>query len=125
LSYKGISQTASDSTKIPNWQLKRAINVIENGKVAKQELFLTKDKVKLQDSLLILKDSTINVYATKDTIYNNSIVAYKRALKNLQQSLNNSEAIVNLQNITIRKEKYKKWITFIAGIGGGYLIFHK
>lgn len=125
MSYKGISQTASDSTKIPNWQLKRAINVIENGKVAKQELFLTKDKVKLQDSLLILKDSTINVYATKDTIYNNSIVAYKRALKNLQQSLNNSEAIVNLQNITIRKEKYKKWITFIAGIGGGYLIFHK
>jgi len=125
LSYKGISQIASDSTKIPNWQLKRAINVIENGKVAKQELFLTKDKVKLQDSLLILKDSTINVYATKDTIYNNSIVAYKRALKNLQQSLNNSEAIVNLQNITIRKEKYKKWITFIAGIGGGYLIFHK
>lgn len=105
--------------------MKRAINVIENGKVAKQELFLTKDKVKLQDSLLILKDSTINVYATKDTIYNNSIVAYKRALKNLQQSLNNSEAIVNLQNITIRKEKYKKWITFIAGIGGGYLIFHK
>jgi hypothetical protein len=125
LSYKGISQIASDSTKIPNWQLKRAINIIENGKVVKVNLDYSNQKIKLQDSLLSLKDSTINVYVLKDSLYKSANGAYKRALKNLQTSLNNSEAVVNLQSIQIKKEKYKKWLTLIAGVGGGYLLFHK
>ena len=125
MSYNGISQTASDSTKLPNWQLKRAINVIENGKIVKQELDYSKQKMKFQDSLIVLKDTTINAYAIKDSIYKNSISAYKRALSNIQQSLRKSEAIVNLQIQSLKKEKYKKWLTFIAGIAGGYAIFHK
>ena len=127
LTCKGISQIASDSssTLIPNWQLKRAINVIENGKVVKQELLLSKDKIQLQDSLLALKDTSIHRYIIKDSIYTNSINAYRRAVKNFQQSISNSEMVYELQNKKLRREKNKKWLTFIAGIGGGYLIFHK
>ena len=124
MSYKGISQTASDSTLIPNYQLKKAINVIENGKVIKQELYFSKEKIKLQDSLLALKDTTISAYMKKDTLYKNSLNAYRRAVKNLQQSISNSDAVYELQKQKIRREKNKKWLTFIAGFAGGYLIFH-
>ena len=73
LQFKGISQIAYDSIKIPSVHLKKAINIIENGKVIKQELALTQSKSKTQDSLLATKDIIINAYAKKDSIYNKSI----------------------------------------------------
>jgi len=124
LQFKGISQIAYDSIKIPSVHLKKAINIIENGKVIKQELALTQSKSKTQDSFLATKDIIINAYAKKDSIYNKSIEAYKAAAINFQEIIKNQEQAFDIQQGLLRKEKRKKFIYLPIGILIGFAIFH-
>ena len=124
LQFKGISQIAYDSIKIPSVHLKKAINIIENGKVIKQELALTQSKSKTQDSLLATKDIIINAYAKKDSIYNKSIESYKIAAINFQEIIKNQEQVFDIQQGLLRKEKRKKFIYLPIGILIGFAIFH-
>lgn len=124
---KGISQTASTSdslTTIPTAQLKKAINIIENAKVMKEELFITKHKILVMDSLLITKDNKIVEYKTKDTLNNKIIGSYKEIVLNLNKNLLNSELSYGLINMKLSGEKRKKWATLVLGVGVGFLIFH-
>ena len=124
---KGISQTASTSdslTTIPTAQLKKAINIIENAKVMKEELGITKHKILVMDSLLITKDNKIVEYKTKDTLNNKIIGSYKEIVLNLNKNLLNSELSYGLINMKLSGEKRKKWATLVLGVGVGFLIFH-
>ena len=124
---KGISQTASTSdslTTIPTAQLKKAINIIENAKVMKEELSITKHKILVMDSLLITKDNKIVEYKTKDTLNNKIIGSYKEIVLNLNKNLLNSELSYGLINMKLSGEKRKKWATLVLGVGVGFLIFH-
>ena len=124
---KGISQTASTSdslTTIPTAQLKKAINIIENAKVMKEELGITKHKILVMDSLLITKDKKIVEYKVKDSLNNNIIGSYKEIVLNLNKSLLNSELSYGLINMKLSGEKRKKWATLVLGVGVGFLIFH-
>jgi hypothetical protein len=125
--FKGISQTASTSdslTTIPTAQLKKAINIIENAKVMKEELGITKHKILVMDSLLITKDNKIVEYKTKDTLNNKIIGSYKEIVLNLNKNLLNSELSYGLINMKLSGEKRKKWATLVLGVGVGFLIFH-
>jgi len=124
---KGISQTASTSdslTTIPTAQLKKAINIIENAKVMKLELGITKHKILVMDSLLITKDKKIVEYKIKDSLNTNIIGSYKEIVSNMNKNLANADLSFALVNLKLGREKMKKWGTLILGVGVGFLIFH-
>jgi hypothetical protein len=124
---KGISQTVSTSdsiTCVPTIQLKKAINLIESGKVMKLELGITKNKILVMDSLLITKDKKVEEYKVKDSLNTTIIGSYKDIVSNMNKSLANADLSYTLVNLKLGKEKMKKWGTLILGVGVGFLIFH-
>lgn len=124
LQLSSISQTSKDSVliPIPSFQLKKAINLIERGKVAEQELNLSNQKILLLDESLKKKDLIISEYSTKDSLSQKAIYGYKTMVDNLEKSLANHKAITTIDKIKNRKQKLKKWYSLIIGVGIGYLI---
>jgi hypothetical protein len=119
LNLKATSQTAYDSiTCLPNSSLKTAINRIEEGKVAKKELDLSKDKIQVLTDLVAKSDSTISYLQKKDTINQKIIGGYKEAIKNLNVSISNSELMYHTQTLRLAKEKVKKWTFLGLGLSG-------
>lgn len=121
--YQGISQTSSDSvTCIPNTQLKKAINLIEKGKVVEEELVVTKELLKNSETRLSVKDSIIGKYQLSEN-------QYKAFVKNLEENVKNDRRIIYNLNTQIkltqkiaRRQKLSKYIVGILGVGIGYLI---
>lgn len=126
LSLGGISQTSNDSTliSIPTYQLKKAINLIEKGKVTEEELSITKDKVLILNESLKKKDGIIAEYSKKDSLILNTLNSYKSIIDNLESSLANEKKINVINKIKNRRQKLKKWYSLFIGIGIGFLI-HK
>lgn len=124
IAFRGISQTSNDSvTCIPNTQLKLAIVKIEQGKLYKQELEFTNEKVKLLESRIVLKDSVITFLKEKDSLHDKMMGSYESSIYNYKKIIENLEEKYKLQRSISRRQKLAKWGTFIAGLGGGYLIF--
>ena len=124
LQLSSISQTSKDSAliPIPAYQLKKAINLIEKGKVIEQELNLSNQKILLLDESLKKKDLIISEYSTKDSLCQKEIYGYKTMVDNLEKSLVNHKAITTIDKIKNRKQKFKKWYSLIIGVGIGFLI---
>jgi hypothetical protein len=124
IAFRGISQTSNDSvTCIPNSQLKLAIVKIEQGKLVKQELDLTNEKVNLLEGRLVLKDSVITFLKEKDALNNKMMWSYEATIANYKTIVDNLDQKYKLQRSIARRQKLAKWGTFIAGLGGGFLIF--
>jgi hypothetical protein len=125
LTYNGISQIASNDsvTCIPNKQLKKAINLIELGKVYKEELNANSIKIYKLEGLVNTKDSIIHQYKIKNQYNDSIIVAYKGVVENMNKNLSNAEISFSLQKKKLRKERFKKWGTLFIGVATGYLIF--
>lgn len=120
-----ISQTSNDSvTCIPNSQLKKAINLIELGKVTKQELEITTKKVQTLEEFLNHKDKIINEFKKKDSLSQTAISSYEQAVINFQSQLKNAETINKLQKKIINKQKFRKILALGLGFGAGFLIFN-
>ena len=118
----GISQTSSDTTCLPNAQLKKAINLIERGKVAEEELGHTKQLVTILENKVTVKDSVITkLFAEKD-IYTNLVRNYEQQVSNDKNIIKNLEKSITLEKRISRKQKLSKWIVGLAGIGLGLLI---
>ena len=124
IAFQGISQSSNDSiTCLPNSQLKLAIVKIEQGKLYKQELDLTNEKVKVLENRIVLKDSVIIFLREKDALNNKMMWSYDDTIDNYKKIIGNLEDKYKLQRSISRRQKLAKWGTFIAGLGGGYLIF--
>lgn len=124
IAFRGISQTSNDSvTCIPNSQLKLAIVKIEQGKLYKQELELSNQKVNLLEGRIVLKDSIITFLREKDALNNKMMWSYDDTIENYKKVIENLEQKYKLQRSVSRRQKLAKWGTFIAGLGGGFLIF--
>lgn len=124
IAFRGISQTSNDSvTCLPNSQLKTAIVKIEQGKLYKQELEFTNEKVKLLEGRIVLKDSVITFLKEKDSLHDKMMGSYESSIYNYKKIIENLEEKYKLQRSISRRQKLAKWGTFIAGLGGGYLIF--
>lgn len=122
---KGISQNLNDSvTCIPNVQLRKAINLIENGKVVKQELELVKQKSVLLESRISVKDSIISQYVKNEENWNKIDNNYKKQIANDKDYQKNTQLIFEEQRNQIRGLKFKKWLGILLGVGVGYLL-HK
>ena len=122
--FRGISQTSNDSvTCLPNSQLKAAIVKIEQGKLYKQELELTNQKVNLLEGRIFLKDSIITFLKEKNVLHEKMMWSYEASIDNYKKIVDNLDQKYKLQRTIARRQKFAKWGTFIAGLGGGYLIF--
>ncbi len=119
---EGISQTSSDTTCLPNTQLKNVINRLETCKVIEEELNTTKEQVGVLNNRIILKDSIIGKFQIQTNNYTQVIDNYSRNLKNLENVVSNLKLEVNLQRKAIRRQKLTKWISGLIGIGVGVLI---
>lgn len=124
LGFKSISQTSNDSSliSIPAYQLKKAINLIEKGKVMEEELSATNHKVLLLNESLSNKDKIISEYATKDSLSKKTIDGYKAIVGNLESTIANEKKINLIAKVQNRRQKFKKWISLAIGVGIGFII---
>jgi hypothetical protein len=122
---QATSQIVSEDsvTCLPNTQLRKAINIIEHGKVVAKELAIVNQKVTLLEYAVNLKDSTLAQYRIKDNLHNQMVTGYEAAILNYKSILANNEQSLKIQRTMVRRQKLAKWGTFLAGLGGGYLIF--
>jgi hypothetical protein len=117
-----ISQTYDSSTLIPNSQLRKAINLIENGKIVQEELTLTKEREKYLENRLKIKDSILFHFATKEQYYKKIDSNYKIEIGNFKQVISNDKLIYNLQSAKMVGLKRKKWLFLAIGSISTYLI---
>ena len=121
--YQGISQIASDSvTSISNAQLRKAINLIETSKVYKKELDLSKDKIGVLENRLIIKDSIIGKFESKEVLYKRLEADYKSEIKNWNEYANNTQKIYDRQKTLIFLGKFGKWVYLGIGVAAGVMI---
>lgn len=120
---KGISQNSNDSvTCIPNSQLRRAITIIETGKVVKQELDLTKERSVWLEYRISTKDSVISQYQQNEVNWKKIDANYKTQIFHYEEYGRNTQKIFEAQRKQIRGLKFKKWVGILAGFGIGYVI---
>jgi hypothetical protein len=120
---KGISQNSNDSvTCIPNYQLRKAINLIEQGKVAQEELDSTKQLVVYLNKRINTKDSILLRYGQKDQYWKKIDGVNKEKIGNLNQVIDNQNKVIGIQSRSIRRGKIGKVAMLMLGLGTGFLI---
>lgn len=123
IALSSISQTSNDSLIcIPNSQLKKAIVLIERAKVVEYELSITKNKIDIFQNTIKVKDSIIKIYQDKEIAYKNILQSQTNIISSSNQIITNLEKNVQLQAKLTRRQKYKKWVVGIIGIGIGIFI---
>jgi len=120
---KSISQNLNDSvTCIPNTQLRLAINLIEKGKVTREELDSTKQLVNYLNKRITTKDSLLYRYGQKDQVWKKIDDNNKLKINNLNEVISNSNKIIDIQSKSIRRGKFGKIALLALGFGAGVLI---
>lgn len=123
LTLLSISQTPSDSiTCLPNSKLRKAIKEIENCKLVKEELELTKKGVVILEKRIATKDSIIVTHEAKDSIYKIRCSNYDEMVANLKEQVKNEKKISTFYNLKVATLKLNKWIFGGAGLLIGILI---
>jgi len=107
--YFGISQNSKslpDSvTCIPNSQLKQAVVLIEEGKLAKQEVVYLKDKVSLIEKQIAIKDTIISTLRGKDFNWQVYEQKTEQTIANMKTQIKNLEESYKMQKKTTNKIK--------------------
>ena len=120
---KGISQNSNDSvTCIPNYQLRKAINLIEQGKVAQEELDSTKQLVVYLNKRINTKDSILLRYGQKDQYWKKIDGVNKEKIGNLNQVISNQNKVIEIKDSTIRKQKKIGIMKLLLGVTLGFFI---
>ncbi len=120
---KGISQNLNDSvTCIPNEQLRKAINLIEQGKITKEELDSTKQLVLYLNKRINTKDSILIRYGQKDQYWKKIDGVNKEKIGNLNQVISNQNKVIEIKDSTIRKQKKIGIMKLLLGVTLGFFI---
>lgn len=120
---KGISQNLNDSvTCIPNEQLRKAINLIEQGKITKEELDSTKQLVLYLNKRINTKDSILIRYGQKDQYWKKIDGVNKEKIGNLNQVISNQNKVIEIKDSTIRKQKKIGIMKLLLGVSLGFFI---
>lgn len=122
MTLKGTSQTLDSVTCIPNTQLRKAINIIEEGKITKLELDSTKELVNYLNKRITTKDSLLIRYGQKDQYWKKIDGVNKEKITNLNQIIGNKDKEINIHLNTIKKQKRLGIIKIIFGGILGFFI---
>jgi hypothetical protein len=119
----GISQIYSDSTRISNKQLLKAITLIEKGKVDIKQLELNNELINKMELTLQNKDSIITNQSkriqTGDFLYNN----LKKSYSNLETIATNNQMNYKAQIKITRRTKAKAYLLLVVGFFLSYVIY--
>jgi len=120
----GISQIYSDSTRISNKQLLKAITLIEKGKIDIKQIELNNELINLMQITLQNKDSIItNQFKriqTGDFLYNN----LKKSYSNVEKILINNQMNYKAQIKITKKAKAKAYLFLVLGFALSYVIYN-
>lgn len=120
---QAISQTYKDSvTSIPNSKLRKAINLIEEGKVTKEELKLSKETINFLEHRLELKDSIIYKYAIKDLYWKQVDSNNKLEIVNYKKVITNTNQMYDIQTKKYKKQKKLGFVKLAFGVLIGLFI---
>lgn len=122
IAFASTSQTSSDTVCLPLPQLKKAVNLIEKGKVMEQELIVTQKALQLAENRLAVKDSIISLFNKKEDVYQSVIANYIKTVSNNERMIGNLEESLNLQKKNTRNQQSAKWVYLGAGLLFGILI---
>lgn len=123
MSSKGISQNLNDSvTCIPNSQLRKAINLIEKGKIVQEELDSTKQLVLYLNKRIDTKDSILIRYGQKDQYWKKIDGVNKEKIGNLNKVIDNQNKVIEIHTNTIKKQKKLGLIKIGLGVILGFFI---
>jgi hypothetical protein len=119
----GISQIYSDSTRISNKQLLKAIILIEKGKVHIKQIELNNELINKMEITLQNKDSIItNQFKriqTGDFLYNN----LKKSYSNMETIATNNQMNYKAQIKITKKAKVKAYLFLVLGFAISYVIY--
>jgi hypothetical protein len=101
--------------------LRKAIKEIENGKIVREELQLTQNSVSILESRLIIKDSIIEGYTTKDNLWKSKSSNYEEMISNINKQLFNEKKISGIYSIKNKILKINKWLYGAGGLAIGVL----
>jgi len=119
---ESISQTSSDTVCLPLPQVKKAINLIEKGKVAEKDLGLSKEAILILEKRISVKDSIISVQNKKEEAYKSIVVNYKQSVANSEEVVANLEKSLLLEKRRARRQGFMKWIAAGAAFFLGSII---
>ena len=119
----GISQIYSDSTRISNVQLLKAINLIEKGKVDIKQIELNNELINLMQVTLQNKDSIITNQFRRiqsgDFLYDN----LKKSYSNIERIATNNQMNYKAQLKITKKTKAKAYLFLVLGFAISYVIY--
>ena len=86
------------------------------------ELDLSISKILILENRLILKDSIIGKYQSKDAIWSRLESDYKSEIRNFNEYAKNTQKIYDRQKKLLFLGKFGKWVYLGIGIGAGILL---
>ena len=122
---KSISQNSKlkDSvTCIPNEQLRRAVALIEKSKVMETELNLYRLKDSNFQNLIFIKDSTIAMHILNENRIQELADNRRKMIENMNHQVRNLNYAMDEQDKLLRRQKLKKWLVGLLGLGLGIFI---
>ena len=109
-------------TCIPNAQLKQAIFLIEEGKITKQELTLTKEIIKIMEYQVSNKDSLIAQLTRKTLDWKTLNTKNEEIIINYQKQINNQEQMLQIEGSQSKKYKKQRVLFSIIAASVAFLI---
>lgn len=124
LGYAGISQTSKPDTllPIPVTQLKKAITLIEQGKVCRDEVQILKTQNAILENQVSTKDSIITRYKKNESDYRVSIKYYKDMNVNYEEIIDNLDENIKIHQKFIKKQKFNRYLYALGGLAVGFFI---
>jgi hypothetical protein len=124
MAFAGISQNSKPDTllPVPVIQLKKAIVLIEEGKVCKDEREIFRTLYFDLEKQVYIKDSIITVFKKNESDYKVVLNYYKQMNANNEEIINNLDANISIHQKFIKRQKFNRYLYAVAGVAFGFFV---
>ena len=122
MAFAGTSQTSDTSLLIPVTKLRRAVFLIEQGKLCESENALLYKSIDNLEGKIITKDSIITIYKKNESEYKTVVRYYQEMNKNCEEVIKNLDENLGIHQKLIKRQKFNKYLYAIVGFGIGFFI---
>jgi len=122
MAFAGISQTSDTSLPIPVTKLRKAVFLIEQGKLCESENALLYKVIDNLETKIVTKDSIITIYKKNEADYKTVIRYYQDMNKNGEEVIKNLDENLGIYQKLIKRQKFNKYLYVFVGLGIGFFI---
>ena len=125
MAFAGISQTSNTSDTslpIPVTKLRRAVYLIEQGKLCESENALLYKVIDNLETKIVTKDSIILIYKKNEADYKTVVRYYQDMNKNGEEVINNLDENLGIQQKLLKRQKFNKFLYGFVGLGIGFFL---